>query len=131
MRIAVIDLGSNSIILCIAEKTNKHIKALYEESNITRIGRNIESTQQLHPDSIEKSLAVLKKYRDICDRYDVLLILDEVMCGMGRTGRWFASTHLKKSAILRYLSSKEISVSSRLFCSSKKVHLPCNNRSSE
>ncbi len=31
-----------------------------------------------------------RQVREICDRYSVLLILDEVMCGMGRTGTLYA-----------------------------------------
>lgn len=33
------------------------------------------------------------KLREICTRYGILLIADEVQCGMGRTGKWWAIQH--------------------------------------
>lgn len=35
----------------------------------------------------------MQRVRDICDRYGVLLIHDEVISGGGRLGRWFAGDH--------------------------------------
>jgi len=35
----------------------------------------------------------LSGVREICDRYGILLVLDEVMAGFGRTGAWFAFDH--------------------------------------
>ncbi len=35
----------------------------------------------------------LQAIREVCDRHGILLILDEVMAGFGRTGKWFACEH--------------------------------------
>jgi taurine---2-oxoglutarate transaminase len=35
----------------------------------------------------------LKGVRELCDRYGIMMVADEVMAGFGRTGRWFAVDH--------------------------------------
>src|SRR2546425_5672791 len=37
----------------------------------------------------------LQGVRELCDRYGILMICDEVMSGFGRTGEWFAVNHWK------------------------------------
>ncbi len=34
-----------------------------------------------------------KTIKEICDRYGILIIIDEVICGFGRTGKWFGIEH--------------------------------------
>lgn len=35
------------------------------------------------------------KIKEICDKHELLLIYDEVMCGFGRTGKWLTADHYK------------------------------------
>ena len=39
------------------------------------------------------STSFLKSLRDVCDRYNILLIFDEIQTGIGRTGKWFCFQH--------------------------------------
>ncbi|MCL4251988.1 MAG: aminotransferase class III-fold pyridoxal phosphate-dependent enzyme [Anaerolineae bacterium] len=42
---------------------------------------------------IQPSALYFKRLREICDKYGILLIVDEVMSGFGRTGEWFGIDH--------------------------------------
>lgn len=44
-----------------------------------------------------------QRVREICDQYDVLLVVDEVITGFGRTGKWFGMHHWGVSADLTIL----------------------------
>lgn len=43
--------------------------------------------------AVTPPLGYYRRIREICDKYEVLLILDEVMCGSGRTGKMLAADH--------------------------------------
>jgi acetylornithine aminotransferase len=61
--------------------------ALQAHPNITGIFlETIQGEGGINPARIE----FLQGLRRICDQYDILLMLDEVQCGIGRTGKWFA-----------------------------------------
>lgn len=73
--------------LRIAEELDERIRQLGPE---TVIGFVAETVVGATAGALAPTAGYLKRIREICDRHGILLILDEVMCGMGRTGTLFA-----------------------------------------
>lgn len=62
------------------------VKALFNEKTCAIILETIQGEGGIYPAEPE----FLQGVRDLCDQYDALMILDEIQCGMGRTGEMFA-----------------------------------------
>lgn len=62
------------------------VKALINEKICAIIMETVQGEGGIHP----ADEAFLREIRKICDEKDILLILDEIQCGMGRTGYMFA-----------------------------------------
>ena len=69
-----------------------NVKALEESVNEETIGIIIEPIQG-EGGILEVTPEYLKTARKLCDKYDIPLILDEVQCGIARTGKMFAYQH--------------------------------------
>ena len=73
--------------LRVADELEAEIQRLGEDSVIAFIAEPVVGATL---GAVPAVPGYFKRVREICDRFGVLLILDEVMCGMGRTGHLFA-----------------------------------------
>lgn len=62
------------------------VKALVNEKTCAILMETVQGEGGIYPATEE----FLKGVRAICDENDILLVLDEIQCGMGRTGSMFA-----------------------------------------
>ncbi|HTC82411.1 MAG TPA: Ppx/GppA phosphatase family protein [Acidimicrobiia bacterium] len=70
-RLAAVDMGTNSTRLLVADSDGAGaagpLTTVERHMHITRLGQGVNATRRLHPDAVQRTLAVLRKYRDVMD----------------------------------------------------------------
>lgn len=68
---ASIDIGSNSVLLLVANFENNKIKELARESRVTSLGKNLDKTNLFEVQSMEATFEALNDYLKICQSFKV------------------------------------------------------------
>jgi len=74
LRVAAIDIGTNSILLTIAEWNGGNPKVLLDRATITRLGAGVDRNRRLSPDAITCSLNCLRDYDSLIRLHGVTLV---------------------------------------------------------
>ncbi len=75
MRIASIDIGTNTILLLIAEIDQKKLKPLFEAETVVRLGEGLQKNGVLSQEAMERGFQTLTRYLEQCSTMDVKKIL--------------------------------------------------------
>ena len=68
---ASIDIGSNSVLLLIADVTNGKLKEVLKRSEITQLGKDLDKNKAFHADSMAATYEAIKSYAEDCDKHGV------------------------------------------------------------
>lgn len=71
MRVAVVDIGTNSTRLLVAHRREGRLDALARHNTITRLGQGVGTTGRLAPEAVDRTLDCLRSYREVMDRHEV------------------------------------------------------------
>jgi len=71
MRVATIDIGTNSVLLLVAELRGRDLVPIVERSTITRLGQDVDRTRRLHPDAVARTLECLGQYAALMQQHQV------------------------------------------------------------
>jgi exopolyphosphatase/guanosine-5'-triphosphate,3'-diphosphate pyrophosphatase len=71
MRVAVVDIGTNSTRLLIADVTGTRITEIDRRTTVTRLGQGVDHSGELHPEAMERVYAALDTYKKAIDDNDV------------------------------------------------------------
>jgi exopolyphosphatase / guanosine-5'-triphosphate,3'-diphosphate pyrophosphatase len=58
-RVASIDVGTNTVLLLVAERREGRLVPVIERAEITRLGRGVDASGRLAPDAIAETVRVL------------------------------------------------------------------------
>lgn len=70
-RVASIDIGTNTILLLIAEIEGASVRPLFEAEMIVRLGEGLQENSLLLPGAMERALRALAEFLDQCRRWGV------------------------------------------------------------
>ena len=70
-QVAVIDCGTNSIRLLIAEISGSNFKEVIRTMEIVRLGQGVDENKAFHPDAINRTLSAVKSFKEIIDKNKV------------------------------------------------------------
>jgi exopolyphosphatase/guanosine-5'-triphosphate,3'-diphosphate pyrophosphatase len=70
-QVAVIDCGTNSIRLLIAEISGSNFKEVIRTMEIVRLGQGVDENKAFHPDAINRTLLAVKSFKEIIDKNKV------------------------------------------------------------
>lgn len=61
-RYAAIDVGTNTVLLLVAERAEGGFRPVVERADITRLGRGVDRTRRLDPNAVRETVEVLARY---------------------------------------------------------------------